>query len=134
MKEAFLTFSGSVPRDPAIELWLNERASDLGTIARRWFDAMRDCGNDVRELVHDGCPVACVEDAPFAYVDVFKAHVNVGFYLGAFLRDPAGLLEGSGRRMRHVKVRPGSEPDSAAMRALIERAYGDIKSRLADRS
>jgi hypothetical protein len=132
MKEALLTFSGTVQRDPAIELWLDERASELGTIARRWFTRMRDCGDDVRELVHDGCPVACVEDAPFAYVNVFKAHVNVGFYRGSFLRDPAGSLEGSGKRMRHVKVRPGSEPDPAEMSALIERAYRDIKSRLAE--
>jgi hypothetical protein len=131
MKDALLTFSGAVRRDPAIELWLDERASALGLMARDWFTRMRDCGDDVRELVHDGCPVACVENAPFAYVNVFKAHVNVGFYLGAFLRDPAGLLQGSGKRMRHVKVRPGSEPDPAELSALIERAYGDIKSRLA---
>ena len=131
MKDALLTFRGSVPRDPAVELWLDERASDLGTTARRWFARIRDCGDDVRELVHDGCPVACVEDAPFAYVNVFKAHVNVGFYLGSFLRDPAGLLEGSGKRMRHVKLRSGSEPDPTEMSALIDRAYRDIKSRLA---
>jgi hypothetical protein len=131
MKEALLTFSGSVPRDPAVELWLDERASDLGMIARNWFARMRECGDDVRELVHDGCPVACVDEVPFAYVNVFNAHVNVGFFCGAFLPDPAGLLEGSGKRMRHVKVRPGSEPDPVEMGALIERAYRDIKSRLA---
>ena len=126
-----MTFAGSVHRDPAIELWLDERTGDLGAIARTWFTRMRECGDDVRELVHDGCPVACVDDVPFAYVNVFKAHVNVGFYLGSFLRDPAGLLEGDGKRMRHVKVRPGSEPDPAEISALIERAYRDIKGRLA---
>ena len=131
MTEALLTFSGAIERDPAVELWLDERASDLGRMARAWFTRMRDCGADVRELVHDGCPVACVEDAPFAYVNVFKAHVNVGFYRGASLEDPAGLLEGDGKRMRHVKVRPGCEPDPAEMSALIERAYRDIKRRLA---
>jgi hypothetical protein len=91
---------------------------------------MRECGDDVRELMHDGCPVACVEDVPFGYVNVFKAHVNVGFFLGALLRDPGGLLEGTGKRMRHVKVRPGEELDSAALRALIDAAYFDVKSRL----
>jgi hypothetical protein len=125
-----LRFPGAVQRDPSIDVWLNEEASELGMIARKWFTRMRECGDDVRELMHDGCPVACVEDAPFAYVNVFKAHVNVGFFLGVFLRDPVGLLEGSGKRMRHVKVRPGNEPDPAEMSALIESAYRDIKSRL----
>jgi hypothetical protein len=90
---------------------------------------MRECGDDVRELMHDGCPVACVRDAPFAYVNVFKAHVNIGFFLGAELDDPMGLLEGTGRRMRHVKVKPGTDIDVAALSALIDDAYADMRSR-----
>src|SRR5271166_2267598 len=124
---AILRFSGAVEREPAIDVWQNAQPDDLGSIARKWFGRMRECGADVRELMHDGCPVACVEDAPFAYVNVFKAHVNVGFFNGAALEDPAGLLEGSGRRMRHVKLKPGSELDSAALSALIASAYLDIK-------
>lgn len=92
---------------------------------------MRECGDEVRELMHDGCPVACVADVAFGYVNVFKAHVNVGFFLGSELHDPAGLLQGTGRRMRHVKVRPGENLDSAALVALIGAAYGDVKRRLA---
>lgn len=125
-----LRFSGSVSREPAIDVWLNGQAPDLGAIARKWFVRMRECGDEFQELMHDGCPVACVGDVPFGYVNVFKAHVNVGFFLGALLRDPGGLLEGSGKRMRHVKVKPGAEPDSAALSALIDAAYADVKSRL----
>ena len=91
---------------------------------------MRECGDDVRELMHDGCPVACVGDAPFGYVNVFKAHVNVGFFYGAELHDPTRLLEGRGRRMRHAKVRPGADLNFAGLSALISAAYADIKSRL----
>jgi hypothetical protein len=125
-----LRFSRSVRREPAIDVWLNEQAAELGAIARKWFVRMRECGDDVRELMHDGCPVACVEDVPFGYVNVFKAHVNAGFFFGAQLPDPRGLLEGSGKRMRHVKVKPGEELDSAALSALIDAAYLDVKSRL----
>ena len=125
-----LRLTGAVERDPAIELWLDVQAPALGAIARRWFVSMRKCGSDVRELVHDGCPVVCVEDAPFAYVNVFRAHANIGFFQGAELADPKGLLEGSGRRMRHVKVKPQAEPDAKAIRALIAAAYTDIKTRL----
>ena len=125
-----LWFEGALERDPAIDTWLKEQAPELGAIASEWFAQMRECGDDVRELMHDGCPVACVGDTPFGYVNVFKAHVNVGFFSGAELDDPAGLLEGTGRRMRHVKVKPGVDLNVAALSALIHAAYADIKSRL----
>lgn len=122
-----LRFPGAVRRDPAIEAWMHAHPGELGAIARRWFEVMRACGGDVRELLHDGHPTACVADAAFAYVDAFTAHVNVGFFRGAELADPGGLLEGSGRFMRHVKIRPGPGVDAAALAALIEAAYVDIK-------
>lgn len=121
---------GAVKRQPAIDVWLSHQPPPLSAIARTWFDRMRACGEDVRELMHDGCPVACVADAPFGYVNVFKAHVNVGFFLGAELEDPMGLLVGSGRRMRHVKVRPDDHLPVEALSALIDAAYADVKSRL----
>jgi hypothetical protein len=125
-----LLFPGGVKRDSAIDVWLNERTLELGAIARQWFARMRECGDDVRELMHDGAPTACVGDAAFGYVNVFTAHANVGFFFGAALEDPAGLLEGTGKRMRHVKVKPGADLDVAALSALIDAAYADIKSRL----
>jgi hypothetical protein len=91
---------------------------------------MRGSGADVRELLHDGHPVACVDDAAFAYVDAFRTHVNVGFFHGASLDDAARLLEGSGKRMRHVKLRWGRQVDTAALTELIAAAYRDIQLRL----
>jgi hypothetical protein len=128
--EQILRFFGSTKRDAAVDSWLDDRAGELGSIARTWFDRMRQCGDDVRELLHDYHPTVCVEDAAFAYVNVFRDHVNVGFFHGAFLPDPAGLLEGTGKRMRHVKLRPGTAVDAAAVGALIDAAYSDIKSRI----
>jgi hypothetical protein len=128
---AMLWFEGAIKREPAIDRWLREQAPDLGAIASRWFAQMRECGDDVRELMHDGCPVACVGDTPFGYVNVFKAHVNVGFFLGAELDDPASLLQGTGRRMRHVKVQPDTDLDTEALSTLIAAAYAEVKSRLA---
>lgn len=127
---AFLTFSGAVEREPAIDRWLNAQPSEFAAIARKWFTLMRQCGDDVRELMHDGCPTACVQDAAFAYVNVFKAHVNVGFFHGASLADPAGLLEGTGKYMRHVKVKPGHALDARSLEALVTAAYQDIRVRL----
>jgi hypothetical protein len=125
-----LRLSGGVKLDPAVDVWLTDGSVELRSIAKKWFVQMRQCGDDVRELMHDGCPVACVEDAPFGYVNTFKTHVNVGFYHGALLKDPAGLLEGTGKRMRHVKLKPGSELNTAALCDLIDAAYWDIGARL----
>jgi hypothetical protein len=125
-----LRFNGSVRRDPAIEAWMDEHAGELGAIAQRWFDVMRNCGRDVRELLHDGHPTACVGDAAFAYVNAFRAHVNVGFFRGAEIADPGGLLEGTGRFMRHVKLAPERDVDETALTKLVETAYLDMRARL----
>jgi hypothetical protein len=130
MRTDFLRFNGTVERSPAIDAWLKDHAGELGAIARRWFEVMRKCGDEVREVLHDGCPTACLGDAAFGYVAVFTAHVNVGFFHGATLPDPARLLQGTGRFMRHVKLRPGAAVDAAALNRLIERAYEDIKARV----
>ena len=129
MTELF-RFPSAVKREPAIDRWLNEQKPELSSMARQWFMRMRASGDDVRELLHDGHPTACVGDAAFGYVNCFTAHANVGFFFGATLPDPAGLLEGTGKRMRHVKLRPGSAIDAAALSALIKAAYLDIKVRL----
>ena len=130
MKADQLRFDGAQLRDPAVDAWFKNHSGELGDIARRWFQVMRNCGDEVRELLHDGCPVACLGDVPFAYVNVFPTHVNVGFFQGAALPDPAHLLEGAGKFMRHVKLRPGTATDTAALAKLIENAYADIKTRI----
>jgi len=130
MRTELLRFDGAVERDPAIDAWMKEHAGELGAIAHQWFEAMRKCGDEVRELLHDGCPVACLGDAPFGYVNVFTSHANVGFFHGAALPDPARLLQGTGKFMRHVKLRPGTATNAAALSRLIDAAYADIKARV----
>ena len=122
--------NGVVERDPAIKGWMKEHAGELGAIAQNWFEVMRNCGDEVRELLHDGCPTACLGDAAFGYVNVFTSHVNVGFFQGASLPDPARLLQGAGKFMRHVKLKPGTAANASAVRRLIEAAYSDIKARV----
>lgn len=125
-----MLFPSAVRQDPAIEDWMRSHSGALGDIAQHWFDVMRACGSDVRELIHDGHPTACVGEAAFCYVNVFTAHVNVGFFLGAELTDPTGLLQGAGKYMRHVKIKPGQMIDAGALEALITRAYRDMKDRV----
>jgi len=117
-------------RDPQIDRWFAGHPSSLAQPGRFWFDVLRRCGRDVRELMHDGYATVCVKDAPFGYVGIFKSHVNVGFFQGSTLPDPAGLLKGTGKSMRHVKLRPDVPVDEAALKALIECAYRDIVSKI----
>ena len=130
MRAELLRFDGTVVRDPAIEAWMQAHEGALGELARTWFEAMRRCGDEVREALHDGCPVACFGDVPFGYVNVFTAHMNVGFFQGAALPDPARLLQGAGKFMRHVKLKPGTAVDNAALGRLVEAAYSDIRKRV----
>src|SRR6202789_171540 len=125
-----LRFNGAIKRDPAIDAWMKEHAGELGATAQQWFEVMRKCGDEVREILHDGCPVACLGDVPFGYVNVFSSHVNVGFFQGATLPDPARLLQGTGKFMRHVKLRSGAAIDAESLNRLIEAAYSDIKVRI----
>ncbi len=100
-------FSSAVRRDPAIDAWMKEHSGELGAIPQYWFDVMRERGEDVRELLHDGHPTACVADAAFAYVNAFTAHVNVGFFRGAEFGPIAILDEGSSSDPAAPHAAPG---------------------------
>ena len=129
MNELFI-FPESVKHSPEVEEWLSGEPDALYAIAREWFKEMRNCGGSVTELIHDGCPVACIDNAAFAYVNVFKSHVNVGFYLGAYLKDPENLLEGTGKRMRHIKIKPSADVNKKTIRKLIGESCKLVKSRI----
>lgn len=133
---AYLRFTGAVKREPAIQAWFAGKPADLAAMAHEWFEVMRGCGPDVRELLHDDCPTVCLGDAAFGYVNVFKAHVNVGFFQGASLPDPGSRLQGTGKFMRHVKLRPGEDVDASELAELIRAAYRDmaVRVRAAQRS
>lgn len=127
---ALFLLPGATRRDPRVVAWL-ELTDPFRMIVQPWFERIRECGGDVRETLHDGMPTACVGDAAFAYINAFSGHASVGFFHGNALPDPAGLLEGSGKRMRHVKLRPGMEVDEDALAALISAAYVDVRARRA---
>src|SRR5260370_6401326 len=116
MRTDLLRFNGAVERDPAIDAWMKEHAGGLGAIAHQWFEVMRKCGDEVRELLHDGCPVACLGDAPFGYVNVFHSHVKRGVLSRRSAAGPGSLVArhrqvhapceagtGNGRKRRSAK-------------------------------
>jgi hypothetical protein len=128
--EKLLRYVGKDIQNITFNSWLERKPPELRPLAIRWFRVIQNCGDDVQPIFHDGYPMGCVDDAPFAYVNVFKAHVNVGFFYGVDLIDKTGLLTGTGKRMRHVKLLPGLKHDDTEIELLIDAAYADIKQRL----
>lgn len=66
----------------------------------------------------------------YAYIAVQGSHVNLGFYHGASLPDPAGLLEGTGKELRHLKLRHVSEVKSPSVVALLREAISERRRHL----
>ena len=128
--EALLKFTGNDLEEISIEEWLEVKPEPLQATAQKWIEAIQNSGPEVQLIFHDGYPIGCIESAPFAYVNAYSKHVNLGFFYGVDLPDKDGLLEGSGKRMRHVKLRPGQEPPTEALLQLLAAAYEDIKMRL----
>ena len=120
----------AVRRDPSVDAWMRQHVDQVGLTAKYWFELMRSCGSDMRECMHDGQLTACVGDAAFAYVAAFKAHVNVGFFHGAEIEDPSGILVGTGKFMRHVKIVPTHDREAPALSKLIASAYSDMRERI----
>ena len=70
----------------------------------------------------NGCWLA--DGAPVAYCYVDTDHLQFGFFRGAALVDPQGLLQGKGAFVRHTKVRAVDDIDEAAFAALLLQAVG----------
>src|SRR5689334_1225717 len=57
------------------------------------------------------------------YVAPQNGYVNLGFFFGTGVSDPLCLLEGSGKRMRHVKIRSVLAAQNAALNLLVQEAW-----------
>ena len=66
----------------------------------------------------------------FCYIGAHRDHVNLGFYYGAELPDPEGLMEGTGKKLRHIKVRDAEEIDGSSLRQYIQLALDERKKAL----
>ena len=66
----------------------------------------------------------------FCYIGVFKEHVNLGFYYGADLPDPEGLLDGTGKKLRHVRIEEQEKLKHVALRQLILDSVAERKRSL----
>lgn len=98
----------------------------------------RQVAESLRRIVHQAAPEA--EEAikwaqpvfsyggPFAYFKALKESINFGFWRGADLDDPRGLLEGTGDKMRHVKIRSLDDLQEDALAGFVRQAVAMNRS------
>ncbi|MGB2898588.1 MAG: DUF1801 domain-containing protein [Candidatus Acidiferrum sp.] len=77
-----------------------------------------------RETVNSWGVPTFEKKAPFSYYMVGKNHVTFGFLFGTSLPDPEGLLEGTGKNMRHVKLHTMEDLEQKGLRNLVQAAAG----------
>ncbi len=125
-----------MPMDSESEqLWENV-APDLQPLCRKLRELVVGLDPQCTEIVWLKQGIASYGVGPkkmsehYVYIAPKSQHVNFGFYYGASLDDPAGLMEGSGKQMRHIKLRNPAEAQSAPMEALIVKAIAERKQAL----
>jgi hypothetical protein len=107
---------------------------NLVVIARRLREIILEVDPSAVETVRLGDNAATFGVGPrkmtdgYAYIMPLRGYVNLGFYQGAALEDPDGLLEGTGKGLRHVKVRSLAEATRPGVRALVAAALARRRS------
>jgi hypothetical protein len=95
---------------------------ELGKIARALRSIVKRIVPGVKETVNAwGIPTFEAPD-PFCFYMVGKNHVTFGFHFGTSLPDPAGLLEGTGKNIRHVKLRTVEDLERKGLEKLVQAA------------
>lgn len=107
--------------DPAVESYVESAESDIRPILDSLLALVRETLPDAEESVKWGRPVFTLE-RDVCYVAKARAHDSLGFYEGAEIDDPRGLLQGSGKKLRHVKVEVGAPVPEDELRKLLEGA------------
>ena len=112
----------------------------LAAIARRLRVVIRAVDANTVETVRLGDNAATFGVGPrkmtdgYAYIMPMRGYVNLGFYQGALLADPDRLLEGTGKGLRHVKIRTLAEANRPSLRALVAAALARRQSGSTDRA
>ena len=125
-------YRGTLRHDPAIDAYVQSVKSELGAIVARLVALVRSSVPGHDELRVHGMPQFCIGGEPFCYVVGYAKHVNLGFCEGAGLPDPDGLLEGTGKAMRHIKIRPGAEFPGRTLSRMVREAAKRVRVRQAE--
>jgi hypothetical protein len=93
-----------------------------GDAIRRIRELVDEAAPDAESAIKWAQPVWLSGGGPFAYVKAFPRSVNIGFWRGAQLDDPDGLLQGEGDRMKHVPIRSVDDVPAEAIGRFVRQA------------
>lgn len=114
-----IRYAGAKRRDPAIDAQVRSQVGPRAEILARLVAIARGAAPSHDEILYRGAPSFCIDGEPYCYIAGYPRHVNLGFCDGVSLPDPAGLLRGRGKWMRHVRVAPGEPLPAAAIAELV---------------
>ena len=122
------------PTHGTFEAFIDSVDPQLQSICMTLRDVIARCHPNFVEVVWTRQKIASYGVGPkkmsehYAYIGPQKTHVNLGFYHGVSLADPSGLLEGTGKNLRHVKIKSATEAKSARIKKLLVEAIADRES------
>jgi hypothetical protein len=99
--------------------YVSDENPDLGRVVRGLKELVKQCVPGTRETVNAWGVPTFEEKNPFCFYMVGKSHVTFGFHFGTSLNDPEGLLEGTGKNIRHVKLRTVEDLGNRGLREMI---------------
>lgn len=117
---------------PTVEQFLSTYPAEVQELALKAREMVQEIVPDVQEQVQEAYKTISYGsktkvDGMFCYIAPLKDRINLGFYRGVVLPDANKLLEGTGKLLRHVKVRSMSELEQPALRQLIVDAVAELE-------
>ena len=117
---------------PSVDAYIATLDEPQSTVVRALRELVRDAVPDAVEVVKWAQPVY-EKNGPFCYIKAFPRYVNLGFWRGASLQDPHGLVHSGGDKMGHVRIATVDEIARARLRPLVKEAAA-LNVRLGDPS
>jgi hypothetical protein len=108
-------------REPKVDEYIQKQGDWKADVLERLRTLVLESAPESREAYKWAQPVYEF-NGPFCYMKAFKRHINFGFWRGAELTDPLGLLDGSGEKMRHVRLAQVEDFQEEAFRDFIHQA------------
>lgn len=113
---------GTAEADPRVDAWLRTQPKGLRDTCLAARAMLAEGLPGARETIKWGYPT-WVGNGNLVAIAPHSAHVNLQFYRGTSLPDPDGLLEGTGKQLRHVKLHHAKDARTPAVKALVRAAW-----------
>ena len=119
---------GIVSSAAEVGSWLDDLTDERRAAVEYVRELARQSAADLHEIVYHGALGYSTSHSGHdrvVYVSIATHHLTLGFFFGAALKDPQRVLEGTGVRMRHVKIRCADDAQNPAVQQLMRQALDD---------